>query len=106
MNLLKRGLRASLQHQTSIRRTFLFIKFRSIKVTVSLCKTKLSARPRGTGAEGIAGSRNRGETRAGRYDTILIDLDSHMTVHTSGPNFSCNFEGCSYTCKGAYTLDR
>ncbi|KAL6431208.1 hypothetical protein ACFW04_007130 [Cataglyphis niger] len=34
------------------------------------------------------------------------DLDSHMTVHTNGPNFSCHFEGCLYTCKGAYTLDR
>ena len=34
------------------------------------------------------------------------DLDSHMTVHTNGPNFSCYFEGCLYTCKGAYTLDR
>ncbi|XP_043491634.1 histone H4 transcription factor [Polistes fuscatus] len=34
------------------------------------------------------------------------DLDSHMTVHTNGPNFSCHFEGCSFTCKGAYTLDR
>ena len=34
------------------------------------------------------------------------DLDSHMTVHTSGPNFSCDFEGCLYTCKVAYTLDR
>lgn len=34
------------------------------------------------------------------------DLDSHMTVHTNGPNFSCHFDGCSYTCKGAYTLDR
>ncbi|XP_034177913.2 histone H4 transcription factor [Osmia lignaria lignaria] len=34
------------------------------------------------------------------------DLDSHMTVHTSGPNFSCHFDGCLYKCKGAYTLDR
>ncbi|XP_066600653.1 histone H4 transcription factor-like [Prorops nasuta] len=34
------------------------------------------------------------------------DLDSHMTVHTKGPNFSCHFEGCLYMCKGAYTLDR
>lgn len=34
------------------------------------------------------------------------DLDSHMTVHTNGPNFSCHFEGCLYKCKGAYTLDR
>ncbi|XP_011164774.2 histone H4 transcription factor [Solenopsis invicta] len=34
------------------------------------------------------------------------DLDSHMTVHTNGPNFSCHFEGCPYTCKGAYALDR
>lgn len=34
------------------------------------------------------------------------DLDSHMTVHTNGPNFSCHYEGCSFTCKGAYTLDR
>ncbi|XP_078036291.1 histone H4 transcription factor [Augochlora pura] len=34
------------------------------------------------------------------------DLDSHMSVHTNGPNFSCHFEGCLYTCKGAYTLDR
>ncbi|XP_012281812.1 histone H4 transcription factor [Orussus abietinus] len=34
------------------------------------------------------------------------DLDTHMTVHTSGPNFVCHFEGCSYTCKGAYILDR
>lgn len=34
------------------------------------------------------------------------DLDSHMTVHTNGPNFSCSIEGCRYTCKGAYTLDR
>ncbi|XP_054011388.1 histone H4 transcription factor [Hylaeus anthracinus] len=34
------------------------------------------------------------------------DLDSHMTVHTNGPNFSCHFEGCLYTCKGAYSLDR
>lgn len=34
------------------------------------------------------------------------DLDSHMTVHTSGPNFSCHFEGCHFTCKGAYALDR
>ncbi|XP_043255492.1 histone H4 transcription factor isoform X1 [Colletes gigas] len=34
------------------------------------------------------------------------DLDSHMSVHTNGPNFSCHFEGCLYTCKGAYSLDR
>ncbi|XP_017755596.1 PREDICTED: histone H4 transcription factor-like [Eufriesea mexicana] len=34
------------------------------------------------------------------------DLDSHMTVHTNGPNFLCHFEGCLYKCKGAYTLDR
>ncbi|KAK0074127.1 hypothetical protein PV325_008739 [Microctonus aethiopoides] len=34
------------------------------------------------------------------------DLDSHMTVHTNGPNFFCNNEGCSYTCKNAYVLDR
>ncbi|XP_018394184.1 PREDICTED: histone H4 transcription factor [Cyphomyrmex costatus] len=34
------------------------------------------------------------------------DLDTHMTVHTNGPNFSCYFEGCLYTCKGAYILDR
>ncbi|KAH0539269.1 histone H4 transcription factor [Cotesia glomerata] len=34
------------------------------------------------------------------------DLDSHMTVHTNGPNFYCNNEGCSYTCKNAYVLDR
>ncbi|XP_076166637.1 histone H4 transcription factor [Ptiloglossa arizonensis] len=34
------------------------------------------------------------------------DLDYHMSVHTNGPNFSCHFEGCLYTCKGAYTLDR
>ncbi|XP_012526497.1 histone H4 transcription factor [Monomorium pharaonis] len=34
------------------------------------------------------------------------DLDSHMTVHTNGPNFSCHFEGCLFTCKGAYALDR
>ncbi|XP_011154415.1 histone H4 transcription factor isoform X1 [Harpegnathos saltator] len=34
------------------------------------------------------------------------DLDYHMTVHTDGPNFFCQFEGCHYTCKGAYTLDR
>lgn len=34
------------------------------------------------------------------------DLDTHMTVHTKGPNFSCHFEGCQYKCKGAYTLDR
>lgn len=34
------------------------------------------------------------------------DLDSHMTVHTSGPNFICNYEGCSYTCKNAYVFDR
>ncbi|XP_076750156.1 histone H4 transcription factor [Xylocopa sonorina] len=34
------------------------------------------------------------------------DLDSHMTVHTNGPNFSCHFEGCLFKCKVAYTLDR
>lgn len=34
------------------------------------------------------------------------DLDTHMSVHTTGPNFSCHFEGCKYRCKGAYTLDR
>lgn len=34
------------------------------------------------------------------------DLDSHMTVHTKGPNFFCNYEGCSYTCKNAYVFDR
>ncbi|XP_034943926.1 histone H4 transcription factor [Chelonus insularis] len=34
------------------------------------------------------------------------DLDSHMTVHTNGPNFFCNNEGCTYTCKNAYVLDR
>ncbi|XP_043277110.1 histone H4 transcription factor isoform X2 [Venturia canescens] len=34
------------------------------------------------------------------------DLDSHMTVHTSGPNFFCNHEGCTYTCKNASIFDR
>ncbi|XP_014300455.1 histone H4 transcription factor [Microplitis demolitor] len=34
------------------------------------------------------------------------DLDSHMTVHTNGHNFFCNNDGCSYTCKNAYVLDR
>ncbi|XP_015607647.1 histone H4 transcription factor [Cephus cinctus] len=34
------------------------------------------------------------------------DLDSHMTVHTNGPLFACTVEGCLYTCKGAYILDR
>ncbi|XP_011307228.1 histone H4 transcription factor [Fopius arisanus] len=34
------------------------------------------------------------------------DLDSHMTVHTSGPNFFCNYEGCTYTCKNAYVFDK
>lgn len=36
----------------------------------------------------------------------LQDLDSHMTVHTKGPNFSCAFENCTYTCKTSYTFDR
>ncbi|XP_017891355.1 histone H4 transcription factor [Ceratina calcarata] len=34
------------------------------------------------------------------------DLDSHMSVHTDGPNFSCTVDGCQYKCKHAYTLDR
>ncbi|XP_014484535.1 PREDICTED: histone H4 transcription factor [Dinoponera quadriceps] len=34
------------------------------------------------------------------------DIDTHMTVHTDGPNFFCQEEGCHYTCKGPYTLDR
>ncbi|XP_015433360.1 PREDICTED: histone H4 transcription factor [Dufourea novaeangliae] len=34
------------------------------------------------------------------------DLDSHMSVHTNGHNFSCHMESCPYTCKGAYSLDR
>lgn len=34
------------------------------------------------------------------------DLESHMTVHTKGPNFSCVFDNCTYSCKTAYTFDR
>ncbi|KAJ8683240.1 hypothetical protein QAD02_019032 [Eretmocerus hayati] len=34
------------------------------------------------------------------------DLDSHMTIHSSGSTYVCNIEGCSYLCKNAYTLDR
>lgn len=34
------------------------------------------------------------------------DLDSHMWVHTKGPNFFCQFEGCMYKCKNPYMLDR
>ena len=34
------------------------------------------------------------------------DLDSHMALHSTGSNFVCTVEGCPYTCKNAYTLDR
>ncbi|OXU20486.1 hypothetical protein TSAR_003327 [Trichomalopsis sarcophagae] len=34
------------------------------------------------------------------------DLDSHMSLHTTGSNYICNVEGCLYSCKNAYTLDR
>ncbi|XP_046431100.1 histone H4 transcription factor [Neodiprion fabricii] len=34
------------------------------------------------------------------------DLDSHMAVHTRGPNFICTVDGCSYGCKNSYMMDR
>ncbi|XP_058791060.1 histone H4 transcription factor-like [Phymastichus coffea] len=34
------------------------------------------------------------------------DLDSHMTLHFDRSNYTCNIEGCLYSCKNAYTLDR
>ncbi|KAL7288098.1 hypothetical protein TKK_0017884 [Trichogramma kaykai] len=34
------------------------------------------------------------------------DLDSHMNLHGPSSNFTCTYEGCSYACKNAYTLDR
>lgn len=34
------------------------------------------------------------------------DLDSHMTLHSERSNYTCNVEGCLYSCKNAYTLDR
>lgn len=34
------------------------------------------------------------------------DLDSHMIIHRSKTNFACEFEGCIYTCKNAYSLER
>lgn len=34
------------------------------------------------------------------------DLEYHLTSHTTGSNFLCNVEGCQYSCKNSYTLDR
>ncbi|XP_014206525.1 histone H4 transcription factor isoform X2 [Copidosoma floridanum] len=34
------------------------------------------------------------------------DLDSHMMIHLPGQTFACEFDGCNYSCKNAYTLER
>ena len=34
------------------------------------------------------------------------DLEFHMSLHSEGSKYVCHVEGCHYSCKNSYTLDR